>query len=577
MADKILIPKDTPDWQKILSDTENAKNTAVTAKQDAIDARDEAEQSANDLGALGGIDGTVQTTSDLPSSTGSEEYFYVIEETSYYKDTGNGSVQGGWEKSGPNLAGVRVVNAFTKQQRFDSGFDVRGSIVDRGSNLYDSSRKLFERTALGESNTVVVTGDATDKNTRETAVRNAVNKANNENKDLVFVPHEFGPGRDTGYVMSNSLQNDLSSWGGRLVKEGQSFIGHDIKAYGAAGNQNENDAQNIIAAIDQAGQGGVVVFPEGEYIFEQQINMNYNSQTWIGSGADEFRSTSGSNLLNFTGSSSAISIKDVSGFSLHRLHVKEFGGPNQSTNASSNLVSILGMSNSYIENLMVDANDNSARAIKLATSNSGTYYNTFVNLTCKRATTHGLETSGDRSNSNSINANTFISPKFTGNASRGIILGDYSNNNVLVNPAIEGNGNDGLMNQARGNSLFGGYIEGNGGYGIRLSNVSGQNGSSGFSARNVLIQTNSNGAYRNNAGTPVNLTVSDSNKVYTIVQAQKKGFFGSGFVKQQSALTSKDDTSFTGSYGSTEENVIKNNRTRIDEIEDRLTAYGLLP
>jgi hypothetical protein len=115
MADTILIPKDTPDWQQILNDTQKA--------------RSDAEKAARSLGALGGIDGTVQSTSDLPGSTSSGEYYFVVDESSYYKDTGNGPVQNGWEQSGPDLDDASSIKFEDSQDDYNSS-DVEGALQE---------------------------------------------------------------------------------------------------------------------------------------------------------------------------------------------------------------------------------------------------------------------------------------------------------------------------------------------------------------------------------------------------------------------------------------------------------------
>jgi hypothetical protein len=101
MADQIIIPKDTPDWQQILSDTESARNESKLAEQGAKNARDDAEDIATDIQSFGGIDGTVRSESDLPSSKGSDEFYYIVDTSLYYQDTGVGDIQGGWEKIRP--------------------------------------------------------------------------------------------------------------------------------------------------------------------------------------------------------------------------------------------------------------------------------------------------------------------------------------------------------------------------------------------------------------------------------------------------------------------------------------------
>jgi hypothetical protein len=83
---------------------EKAYNDAAMARSDARAARDDAEQTAKDIAAVGGVDGAVQATGDLPSSTGDDSVFYVLDDTQYYQDTAGGSVAGGWEEVGPNTA-----------------------------------------------------------------------------------------------------------------------------------------------------------------------------------------------------------------------------------------------------------------------------------------------------------------------------------------------------------------------------------------------------------------------------------------------------------------------------------------
>ena len=54
------------------------------------------------------------------------------------------------------------------------------------------------------------------------------------------------------------------------------------------------------------------------------------------------------------------------------------------------------------------------------------------------------------------------------------------------------------------------------------------------------------------------------------------GFFGGTAVAKQSALTAKDASTVDSTYGAEERDVIKNNRTRIEEIEARLQNYNLV-
>lgn len=119
------------------TEAKSARDNTQSARDDALIARDDAEQAADDIGALGGIDGTVQTTSDLPSSDGNGDYFYVVGHAAYYKDTGSGSVQGGWEQTGPQFA---------------TGFD---HVIRRTAQL----ETVFGGGVLTPGDKVLITGD----------------------------------------------------------------------------------------------------------------------------------------------------------------------------------------------------------------------------------------------------------------------------------------------------------------------------------------------------------------------------------------------------------------------------------
>jgi len=128
MADSILIPKDTPDWQSILTDTENARDAAQNAeniaKDEASDAQkhaqktgsftdhdgnsfdkgaqgwaNDAKQSANNIGAVGGTDGTAESKLDsstledfdgtqIDASNHTDELWFVADLGAYYSSNG---------------------------------------------------------------------------------------------------------------------------------------------------------------------------------------------------------------------------------------------------------------------------------------------------------------------------------------------------------------------------------------------------------------------------------------------------------------------------------------------------------
>jgi len=86
------------------SDALAARDFSVSMRDEARTARDDAEQTAIDIGKLGGVDDTVQATADLPVSDAGDQVFYVLDDVQYYQDTGSGPVAGGWEKVGPNIS-----------------------------------------------------------------------------------------------------------------------------------------------------------------------------------------------------------------------------------------------------------------------------------------------------------------------------------------------------------------------------------------------------------------------------------------------------------------------------------------
>lgn len=83
---------------------EQAHNSAAQIRDDVRTARDNVEQTAKDIGALGAVDDTVQSAGDLPASTGDDSVVYVLDQSQYYQDTGTGSTQGGWEPIGPRIS-----------------------------------------------------------------------------------------------------------------------------------------------------------------------------------------------------------------------------------------------------------------------------------------------------------------------------------------------------------------------------------------------------------------------------------------------------------------------------------------
>lgn len=83
-----------------------------SAKSRAKGAADKAEKAASKIGALGGIDGTVSTAGDLPPAGDHDgEFYYVVNEASYY--TSDGST---WSQDGPNLLSDKDVGSISVER-----------------------------------------------------------------------------------------------------------------------------------------------------------------------------------------------------------------------------------------------------------------------------------------------------------------------------------------------------------------------------------------------------------------------------------------------------------------------------
>jgi len=107
---KPSIPELTDAVENARLEAEDFARQSEGNRDDTLAARDEALGAVNDLGALGGIDGTAEqktgsstlekadgTTVD--ASTHSGEIWYVVDETKYYESTGTN-----WRATGPDLS-----------------------------------------------------------------------------------------------------------------------------------------------------------------------------------------------------------------------------------------------------------------------------------------------------------------------------------------------------------------------------------------------------------------------------------------------------------------------------------------
>lgn len=143
-----------------------------------------------------------------------------------------------------------------------------------------SNSKKATREQVWQSNdTVLVTGDPSTRATRASAVQDAINEAEDEGKDYVFVPWDFI--KNGGYDASAvNFSGSGGTWSGRMVREGQQSDVYDVKAYGAASDGTTDDASAVQEAIDGAGNGARVVFPgNGTYRLASSISAAYSRLT----------------------------------------------------------------------------------------------------------------------------------------------------------------------------------------------------------------------------------------------------------------------------------------------------------
>lgn len=103
-------------------------------------------------------------------------------------------------------------------------------------------------------------------------------------------------------------------------------------------------------------------------------------------------------------------------------------------------------------------------------------------------------------------------------------------------------------------------------------------------SRSTVLVENLTGAAEVDISVTDDLTVGDKLTAKAEVEidgdlnhdGSKVGFYGVAPVARAAKLTAKDTGTVDGTYGEPEEKVIKNNRTRIEEIEKALTDVGIL-
>jgi len=131
-------------------DVEDLAQQSQAARDDTLAARDEALEAANDLGSLGGVDGTAEnktgsstlekangTTVDASNHSG--DIWYVVGETAYYESNGTD-----WVQTGPDLS--------------DASRLTKGTVPDEQVDQVDSVGALSVPSAVQEGKIYAVDG-----------------------------------------------------------------------------------------------------------------------------------------------------------------------------------------------------------------------------------------------------------------------------------------------------------------------------------------------------------------------------------------------------------------------------------
>ena len=111
-----------PSIPELKNAIEKARIDAEDFAQQSQAARDEALEAANDIGILGGVDGTADTKvdsntlrtadgTDIEASGHSGEVWYVVDETTYYESNGTD-----WNQTGPDLSDAGTLTKGTLGQ-----------------------------------------------------------------------------------------------------------------------------------------------------------------------------------------------------------------------------------------------------------------------------------------------------------------------------------------------------------------------------------------------------------------------------------------------------------------------------
>lgn len=196
------------------------------------------------------LSGSTWASIGLFANSNNSDYFRLKDSSGQRSTYRIGSAAGG-TADGLNIydeSGSTMIASFSKQSiRFYQ--NVVGPVFDVGGALADT----LNAATFG-----------TGADSIETRIQAAINAASNQGITRVYVPANMYPYSCSSVSFIGPV---------KMIREGGDQVAFDIKAYGARGNQTQDDSNAIISAISGAvaASGGVVFLPPGFYKTTQTV------------------------------------------------------------------------------------------------------------------------------------------------------------------------------------------------------------------------------------------------------------------------------------------------------------------
>jgi hypothetical protein len=604
-TDLTLIESDQ-EFRDFRDQLEKAYNDTAVVRSDVRAVRDDVEQTASNIGALGGIDGTAEqkiNSSTLEMADGttveasnhSGEIWYVVGETVYYKSNGTD-----WNQTGPDLSDAsRLTKGVLPAAQVPRSVGIPLQ-VGYGVSVPDgASPKKF---------------DPSDYSSDESMVQALSDHAANNGGGRVLLSEDLLP------YDASSVSFDASV---RMVRAVQKTDVFDVRAYGAKGKNvdvtdpatMQDDTPAIQAAIDAATAtdqvGETVYLPPGNYTLDDDhLRMRGNNFELRGAG---FYWTA-IRRINISNPSAAVTNNVVLLFphrsqdDVRQTQVRKISlGPQ--TNAGNTSPTIqMGGSSEVTDDGAANVNITETEFFKVRFTHSNVCFKNFGDGTVAGTR---IESCGIEGMNNAVyQLRGGDTRKWTGkdnlyNDTKGPILQLIPNeltaprggvNRIALRPiAIKKHAgplvdlrNSTASSNAWGISIQGGRLRITGDLTALLNSPENGEHITDFSLTGMNV-------FRVDGGTSQYDWISrwkDTNLSKITIAANH--FSGAAFadtyknltpanytmglnnVDKGAALTAKDASTVDTTYGAEEEGVIKNNRTRIEEIEARLQEQGII-